>query len=261
MSLPKSIYNKYPYLEEDTIIVGYRGSIAHEMYVPNTNKDSIDDKDVMAIVIPEIDNYFGLKEKEWGSRGTMEHFIDEWDIVSYEFKKYMELLVKCNPNVMSLLWLKDGYYIKLNDMGKLLIENRDLFSSKIAYHTFSGYAHDQLDRMEKRKTKGYTGEKRKQLVNKFGFDTKNAAHLTRLLRMGIEFLNEGILHVAREDSSQLLEIKKGKWSLEQVKKESDRLFKRLKIAYDNSKLPAKPDYNKINKFTVELLSNYFKTKS
>lgn len=32
------------------------------------------------------------------------------------------------------------------------------------------------------------GEKRKQLVAKHGYDTKNASHLIRLLRMGMEFL-------------------------------------------------------------------------
>lgn len=33
-------------------LVGYRGSIAHGMYVPNTDPNSIDDKDVMGVCIP-----------------------------------------------------------------------------------------------------------------------------------------------------------------------------------------------------------------
>jgi len=51
------------------------------------------------------------------------------------------------------------------------------------------------------------GAKRKSLVEKFGYDTKNAAHLILLLRMGIEFLSVGVLHVKRHDAQELLEIK------------------------------------------------------
>lgn len=34
-----------------------------------------------------------------------------------------------------------------------------------------------------------------------------------------------ILYVRRHDAQQLLEIKRGEWTLDQVKAESDRLFK------------------------------------
>ena len=61
--------------------------------------------------------------------------------------------------------------------------------------------------MERNACKGYMGEKRKRLVEKFGYDTKNASHLIRLLRMGMEFLVDGELHVEREDAKELLRIK------------------------------------------------------
>ena len=41
------------------------------------------------------------------------------------------------------------------------------------------------------------GEKRKAIVRKYQYDVKNAAHLIRLLRMGIEFLETGELRVFR----------------------------------------------------------------
>jgi hypothetical protein len=58
---------------------------------------------------------------------------------------------------------------------------------------------------------GYMGKKRRELVMRVGYDSKNAAHLIRLLRMGIEFLTEGALHVERADGPELLEIKRGGW--------------------------------------------------
>ncbi len=253
--------DKYPeFLRnlEGAILVGYRGSIAHGMYVPNTNPFSIDDKDIMGIVIPSIDCYFGLKS--FGHRGTKEKFEGEWDIVIYEIKKYINLLKKSNPNVLSLLWLEENHYIQRLPEGNILIENRDMFVSKAIYKSFTGYAYGQLQRMEKFKFDGYMGEKRKALVERFGYDTKNAAHLIRLLRMGIEFLIDGELYVYRKDAPQLLEIKHGKWSLKKVKKEAEKLFSLAEEAYIKSNLPAKTDDEKINNLCKILITRYYKRK-
>lgn len=255
MSVPKSITNQYPELSTRCILSGYRGSIAHGMYVPPKNPTSIDDKDVMYITVPPLDYYFGLKE--YGSKGTREIKKDEWDIVVYEAKKFIHLLSQGNPNVLMMLWLKPQYYLNVSNAGNLLIENRHLFIGRHVYNSFTGYAYGQLHRMTHNAFQGHLGEKRRQLVEKFGFDTKNAAHLIRLLRMGIEFLSTGELQVEREDASQLLEIKKGEWSLEEIVDEADRLFKVSEQSFLNSKLPNSPDKDKINKLSVEVISEAF----
>ncbi len=241
--------------EPQAILIGYRGSIAHGIYVPNSDPYSIDDKDVMSIVIPPISCYFGLDT--WGSRGTKEIKQEEWDIVTYELQKYMALVIKSNPNVLSLLWLEENDYILVTDLGRMLIDNRDLFVTKQAYHSFVGYAHGQAHRMTHMAFEGYMGEKRKQLVQKYSYDTKNGAHLIRLLRMGIEYLTEGRLHVKRQDATQLLEIKRGEWSLEQVQKEADRLFILAEEAYVRSSLPAEPPKDKVNSLCIEMLMTRF----
>jgi len=79
--------------------------------------------------------------------------------------------------------------------------------------------------------------------------------------MGIEFLNEGELHVKRKDSQQLLEIKRGEWTLDQVKNEAESLFKRAERAYDRSMLPPSPDRKKINDLTSYILYSLFKLRS
>jgi len=38
----------------NTIFLGYRGSIAHGMYVPNSDPNSIDDKDIMGFLLRKI---------------------------------------------------------------------------------------------------------------------------------------------------------------------------------------------------------------
>ena len=104
---------------------------------------------------------------------------------------------------------------------------------------------------------GYMGEKRKEIVDKFGYDTKNASHLIRLLRMAMEFLSTGELNVWRKDAPQLLEIKRGEWTLDKIKDESDRLFKLSEEAFLRSKLPVKPDYEKAEKLLINILKESF----
>ncbi len=188
----------------DLILAGYRGSIAHGTYAPSTDPNSIDDKDIMGIFVGNKQHYVGFENRE-----VYERKIGEWDAVFYEVRKFVRLLLKSNPNVLMMLWLPEKYYIHKDERGKKLIENKKFFVSKDAYHSFVGYAHGQFHRMTNWKFEGYMGEKRKQLVEKYGYDTKNASHLIRLLKMGVEFLVEGELHVEREDATQLISIKKG----------------------------------------------------
>jgi predicted nucleotidyltransferase len=231
-----------------TILLGYVGSIAHGTYIPKTDPNCIDDKDIMGICIAPKEAYFGL-----GSFEQKDIQQDEWDSVVYEIRKYFRLLLKQNPNVISLLWLQKQDYIYASPDGELIIKNRDLFISKQAYHSFIGYAHGQLYKMTHNAHEGYMGAKRKELVAKYGYDCKNAAHLIRLLRMGVEYLVEGQLHVFREDAPQLKEIKSGGWELERVKAEADRLFAIAMTAYTNSKLPDKPDFKGAEKLLIEII--------
>lgn len=237
------------------ILLGYRGSIAHGTYVKNTEPNSTDDKDVMGVFLGTERHYIGFKENEVGER-----MFNEWDVVQYELKKFVSLLLKNNPNVLMLLWLPEKYYLHKDKYGDMLIQNRDIFVSKQAYHSFSGYAFGQFKRMTNFKFEGYMGEKRKKLVEKYGFDCKNASHLIRLLRQGIEFLTEGTLYVEREDASQLISIKNGEWTLEQVKREADKLFGLAQQAYIHSPLKDKPDYERAERLLMDIIRDYLSNK-
>lgn len=249
MEIPKNILEAHPSLDEWAILSAYRGSIAHGMYVPSTDPDSIDDKDVMAVCVPPLDYYFGLKE--FGSRGTKEIKQDEWDIVVYEARKFIRLLARGNPNVLMMLWLDRPDYLKVTEAGRLILDNRRLFVGRHVYQAFVGYARSQLHKMTHLGFQGYMGAKRKGLVERYGYDCKNAAHLIRLLRMGIEFLRDGRLQVRRPDAEQLLAIKRGEWTLEQVQAEAERSFQRAEDAHSASTLPPGPDMDRINDLAIE----------
>lgn len=179
-------------LGKDAILVAFRGSVVHGMYAPSNEPNSIDDLDIMSICIPTLDNYFGLKK--FGSRGTKEIKEGKWDIVVYELRKFIRLLIQDNPNVLSMLWVDPRLYLHQREEGRALIAARSLFVGRHVYKSFVGYAYGQAHRMEHAACKGYMGEKRKALVNKYGYDTKSVAHLIRLLRMGVEFLTTGEMH-------------------------------------------------------------------
>lgn len=242
---------------ENAVMVAYRGSIAHNMYIKADDPNSIDDIDLMGVYLAPKEYYIGLGLGRRHDKGQ-DKFVGQYDTVNYELRKFVNLLLKSNPNVLSMLWVRENHYLYMSDAGQALIANRDAFTSKLAYKAFTGYAYGQLKKMTHYTTEGYMGEKRKTLVDKYGYDCKNAAHCIRLLRMGMEFLTTGELNVHREDAPQLLDIKLGRWTLEQVKSEAERLFKLTDEAYIRSSLPNKPDYDKVEKIVMEILYDYIK---
>ena len=256
--LPKTLIQREPGLGQWCILSAYRGSIAHDMYAPKSSPTSIDDKDLMVVCVPPPEYYLGLIE--YGSRGTVEIKQDAWDIVIYKVRKMMKMLLEGNPNVLSLLWVDPKHYLTVTKPGKLLIQSRKLFVGRHVYHSFAGYANSQLKRMTHLAFKGYMGEKRKRLVEQFGYDTKNAAHLIRLLRMCIEFLADGELRVTRPDAAELLMIKQGQWTLERVKKEANQLFAEAKRVYKNSRLPDAPQHKQANKLCVRIIQTAWNSR-
>jgi predicted nucleotidyltransferase len=247
------MYRAHPRLQaSECILLGYRGSIAHGTYVPNSDPNSIDDVDLMGIAVPDCSHYFGLSQ--YGSRGTVEIVDDPWDIVLYEARKAVSLLAKANPNVLALLWLPEEMIIHAEPAGHLLIEGRDLFATKAAYAPFRGYANGQFKKMRANVFNGYMGAKRKALVEKHGYDTKNASHVVRILRQGIEFLETGEMQVLRSDADELLEIKRGEWDYPWLMGHIEGLDRNLAKAAEASPLPPEPDREAINRLCESVVA-------
>jgi hypothetical protein len=252
------LVDEFPGLGRWAILHVWRGSVANNMYVPSNDPTSIDDKDTMAVCVPPLDYYVGLNE--FGSRGTQEIRRGEWDIVVYEARKALRMLRQGNPNILSMLWVEPNHVIAEADAGRLLRDNRDVFVGRHVYPAFTGYAYAQISKLQRGAYKGYMGEKRKAIVDRFGYDTKMAAHAIRLLRMGIEFLRDGELRVARPDREELLAIKRGEWTLERVQTEAGRLFRRAEDVYARSTLPARPDPAAVSDLTVEVVRTAFRER-
>lgn len=237
------------------ILLGYTGSISHGTKIEKSNPDCIDDIDLLGVCVGEKSIYLGLDNFE---QKIVKY--NEFDSVVYEIRKFFRLLLKQNPNVLGLLWLQDKDYIYKSLLGQQILNNRNLFVSKKAYHSFTGFAISQRHRMTHFPDvkAAYMGKKRYELVKKFGYDPKNLQHTIRTLRMGIEFLTDGHLQVFRPDNDELKSIKRGEWSLDKGNEEIDRLLKLIREAYVKSSLPNEPNYKKANELLIDIIEENLK---
>ena len=95
--------------------------------------------------------------------------------------------------------------------------------------------------------------KRAALEAKFGYDTKHALHLIRLLRMGAEILETGQVHVRRPDREELLAIRDGAWPYEALLERAEALHRRVQAAGRQTALPAESDEDALDALCVSLV--------
>jgi hypothetical protein len=100
-------------------------------------------------------------------------------------------------------------------------------------------------------------EARAELEAKHGIDTKHSMHLVRLLRMGYELLTDGKLYVRRPDAPELLSIRNGAWSYDEIIKYAAYMENELEKAYKTSVLPHSPDWVMIENLQMELIRDCF----
>jgi hypothetical protein len=134
--------NGFP-LEPHLIVLALMGSHSHGTNLPPEEPHAVDDVDLMGFVVPPVDYHLGLPRwQHW----TMQ--FEELDVVLYSLEKAFRLLLKSNPNIVGLLWLREDEYVYRSHHFDGLRANRAIFSSQEAADAFAGYAYGQLKRME-----------------------------------------------------------------------------------------------------------------
>jgi predicted nucleotidyltransferase len=100
---------------------------------------------------------------------------------------------------------------------------------------------------------------RSKLESEFGFDTKHGMHLIRLMKMCKEILLTGEVNVKRTiDREELLAIRNGKYSYDEIVQMAESLEKDVIEAANISHLPNLPDYDVLNDFIISLTDEYLK---
>jgi len=163
------------------------------------------------------------------------------DVTYHELKKYMYLAGRSNPAVLELLYLND-YTVATDDIGKVLVENRDMFISQRIRDSYGGYALQQVRRLERRGDGSFKSKLRKR-------KNKHKRHIARLVVQCEQALDEGFLQV-RLTPSQIEEVR----FVEQM--DDDQLsiwfeMKLVRIDSTPSGLPESADWDKINDLLLE----------
>lgn len=102
--------------------------------------------------------------------------------------------------------------------------------------------------------------KRAEMEAKWGYDSKHAMHLVRLLRMGREILEGKGVEVRRSDAEELLAIRNGAWSYEHLVDWAEKTDKEVGKLYSTSTLPEAPDSEFLNTLCVEAQKIFWKQK-
>ena len=124
------------WIEERTIFMARHGSHAYGTSLPGS------DLDLRGIAIAPKPYYLGL------SRFDQHERKGDPDVVVFELRKFLALAADCNPNILEILYVEPEDRLKVTPIGEMLLAERDLFLSKKARHTFSGYAISQLKRIQ-----------------------------------------------------------------------------------------------------------------
>jgi hypothetical protein len=118
------------------------GSDSHGTKIPPTH-GGVDDLDYLMVVLPPLEFRLGL------SRWDGVNFArDELDVVVYSFEKFMGLLAKSNPNVVSLLYLRPEHVVVRSAAWERILAAKELFATQDLYGPIMGYAQGQRARMQ-----------------------------------------------------------------------------------------------------------------
>jgi predicted nucleotidyltransferase len=98
---------------------------------------------------------------------------------------------------------------------------------------------------------------RAELEERFGYDTKHAMHLCRLLKMGLEILDgQGVL-VRRPDAEWLRQVRQGLFNYEGLLEWAREHEQRLQSARALSALPEEPDRLAAEKLLMEIQESFY----
>lgn len=93
-----------------------------------------------------------------------------------------------------------------------------------------------------------------------GYDAKNMMHTLRLLQQAKEILSDGKLNVRRLDREELLRIKSGVFTYDELFIRAQKLFQEVEELSLHSLLPAAPDQVKLRRQLVVMRKYLYQIK-
>lgn len=247
-----------------TVLAGTVGSTAHGLNVA----DGVEDMDVMGVCVEPIGMALGFPSFEqfiYRTAINREHDHNarsragDVDMTIYSLRKYVRLALKGNPTILTLLFVPDNHLVKIDGVGTELQQLAPAIVSKKAGSAYLGYMQAQRQRLL-----GERGGRhgcRSELQNKFGYDSKYAAHIVRLGLQGIELMSTGRLTLPMPESDRkwVLAIRRGEMEMDKMLSIAGSTEAELKDAIAESPLPEEPDAGRVEVWMINTYaSNWIK---
>lgn len=190
------------------------------------------DTDLRGIYLPPADLH-------WSLYGVPEQIeLSDADESYWELQKFIMLALKANPNIMECLYTPLVEYAA--PITQEMLDGREMFLSKLVYQTYNGYVMSQFRKLKK------------DIKNHGQIRWKHAMHLIRLLQAGIGVLRDGVIQVHVGDQREaLMTIRHGDMPWDEIDRWRIQLHKEFDEAYEQTSLPERPDYERVNEFLVK----------
>lgn len=247
---------RYP---ADLIHAFVGGSQQHGASIPGKTSDL----DVYGIYVELPVKIFGVDSESHFTGGTQDQYEknrpgDE-DYKVYTLKRWASLACKGNPTVLGFMYSPTADSLSDSVWAKLILPNKNLFCASSHGAAFLGYAKGQVARLKGDKGKGKHGQ-RPELEQAFGFDTKAAMHMMRMMFECEEFLQTGNITYPRPEKDVLLDIRQGKWTWEKLFREYYEAEIRIQALRTTSPLPEKVDREKVSNLLVQAYREHWNTR-
>ncbi|MCH5375393.1 MAG: nucleotidyltransferase domain-containing protein [Planctomycetes bacterium] len=183
--------------------------------------------------------YLPCADLHWSLFGVPEQLENEETQEAYwELRKFLVLALKANPNVLECLYTP--IIETATPLAQELLDMKTVFLSRMVYQTYNGYVMSQFKKMQT------------DIRNQGQVKWKHVMHLIRLLLSGITVLREGFVPVQIGDHREaLLWIKAGEMPWDEVEAWRLALHKQFDRAFEETILPEKPDYDRVNNYLVK----------
>lgn len=215
----------------------------------------VNDKNILFI------NDFGKQLLE--NRHLFPHRGSKHKFLGYAFSQKHKMVMRSeNYN-----FLKESYdYLSKQNPDKFIIgfklEGDEFFEGKFTKDFLKiGDLNIQLNIHVKKALKQLkqridTFSNRGELISKYGYDTKFGMHLIRLMMEGEELLQTGKLEFPSPNREMLLDVRNGKYPVEEIIKISEEYEGRIEELYNTSKLPKRPNYDSINSLLIKMTEKF-----
>lgn len=252
----QALFDAPSYIKDGLQYEVIMGSYAYGVH----NRES--DKDIYGFCIPPKEIVFPYNNKDYiYGFGTKPQRFDQFqkcygevDFSIYNIVKYFQLCMENNPNMIDSLFVPDNCICYITDIGNIVRKNRHKFLCKKAWHTYKGYAYSQLKKLQIKKPEPDC--KRFELIEKYGFDTKFAYHIVRLIDYAEQILKTGDIDLQR-NKDEWKYIREGGMSLEEIKNKFYEKEKLLEKLYEESKLPYEMQEHILKPILMDCLESFY----